>query len=95
LNAPGPDEDFRYVADPGNPKAVLDMRHFLVIGEQGELVGLLVETLQIPSKSAWDPQDFHSNVVGAEFFKPKNYNPQKPFGDQLRKFFNKRKRILK
>ncbi len=92
-SAGGPPDKFRYVVDPGNPNAIIDMRHFLVVGEKGEVFGLAVEIIQGlggDRKSAFDPQDFYSNALGAEFFR--TYDPKKPLADQLRAFFNMRVR---
>ncbi|MCC6965825.1 MAG: hypothetical protein IT391_06020, partial [Nitrospira sp.] len=92
-SAGGPPDKFRYVTDPGNPNAVIDMRHFLVVGEKGEAFGLAVEIIQGlggDRKSTFDPQDFYSNALGAEFFR--TYDPKKPLADQLRTFFNMRTR---
>ncbi len=96
--APGPKKDsVRYVRDPADPNSVIDMRHFLVVGKQGQLFGLGVEIGQALSSnpdarsSAFDPQDFYSNALGAQFFA--TANPIQNFGDQLRAFFAKRKHI--
>jgi RHS repeat-associated protein len=89
--AGGPDPDFRYVRDPADTNSIIDMRHFLVVGQRGELFGLGVEIAQAldpGNLSAFDPQDFYSNALGAEFFK--NYDRSKPLADQLRDFFEKR-----
>lgn len=71
------------------------MRHFLVVGKQGELFGLGVEIGQALNPkardSAFDPQDFYSNALGAQFFA--TADPNQSFGDQLRAFFAKRKHI--
>lgn len=62
--------------DPADPNSVIDMRHFLVVGKQGELFGLGVEIGQALSSnpdarsSAFDPQDFYSNALGANFLPP-------------------------
>jgi len=92
LSARGPLDNVRYVTDPGNSKAVIDMRHFLVVGEKGEAFGLGVEVFQgfLLNESAFDPQDFYSNALGAEFFR--TYDRNKSLGNQLRKFFNRRKK---
>lgn len=82
----------RYVVDPANPNQVIDMRHFLVVGPQGEFVGLVGEVLQRIqgySDSAFDAQDFLSNKLGSDFFG--TYDPKKNFDDQLREFFDKRR----
>ena len=93
--AGGPKEEKRYVRDPADPNSVIDMRHFLVVGKQGELFGLGVEIGQALNPkardSAFDPQDFYSNALGAQFFA--TADPNQSFGDQLRAFFAKRKHI--
>jgi RHS repeat-associated protein len=63
----GPIEN-RYVKDPANPDQVIDMRHFLIIGQLGELAGFLVELGQIGNASAFNAQDFLSNSLGTDFF---------------------------
>ncbi|QED38948.1 hypothetical protein FK178_15020 [Antarcticibacterium arcticum] len=62
----------RYVINPidGN---VMDMRHVVIVGYgYGENVGSIIEHVQNihPSTraSAYDPQDYYSNKVGANFF---------------------------
>jgi hypothetical protein len=87
----GPAPKFRYVINPANPNEVLDMRHFLVVGPQGEGVGLLVETLQLISdrNSASDSQDFLSNAMGNDFYR-NYYNKYKdmfPINQILEKYF--------
>ncbi len=87
-SAGGPETSFRYVVNPNNPNEVLDMRHFLAVGPQGELAGLAIEVLQAlggDRASAFDAQDFLSNALGAKFFK--RYNPELTLGDQLNKYF--------
>ena len=66
----GPDLNFRYVFDPLNPRAVLDMRHVLVVGKAGPIFGNLAEVgqLVIDSSSAFQRQDFYSNKIGYRFF---------------------------
>ena len=89
--AGGPHPDFRFVRDPADPNAIIDMRHFLVVGEKGELYGLGIELRQMLDRnnpSAFDPQDFYSNALGAEFFR--GYDPKKPVADQLNDFFKNR-----
>lgn len=90
LSAGGPDYGYRWVINPRNPSEVLDMRHFLVVGPQGEGVGLLIELAQLigDNASAFDAQDFLSNAMGSEFFRSRSYDKTKPLGDQLRQFFN-------
>ncbi|MEW6104686.1 MAG: hypothetical protein AB1630_12890, partial [bacterium] len=93
-SAGGPNYKYRYVIDPANPKRVIDMRHFLVVGPKGEGFGWAIELLQsLPiigdPNSAWDPQDLFSNALGAEFFK-KHYNSNSgiSFSKQLKEFFD-------
>ena len=79
------------MVDPANPNAIIDMRHFFVVGQQGEIIGLGFEIIQAvlgQYDSAFDPQDFYSNALGAKFFS--TYDPRKPLAPQLRGFFNKR-----
>lgn len=80
----------RHVIDPANPSNIIDMRHFMVIGQYGEAVGLGVEILQIfkDPQSAFQGQDFYSNTLGKEFFQ--TYNPNKDLTQQLNTFFQKR-----
>lgn len=91
-NAPGPDISVRYIRDPANPNAIIDMRHFLIVGERGELFGLGVEIIQklAGHPSAFDPQDFYSNALGAEFFRTRD--PRRSLGEQLWDFFRNRAR---
>jgi hypothetical protein len=116
-----PGEDVRYVRDPANPDAVIDMRHFLCVGdvEQSSLpawirasneYGYFIESWQwMASKlpfvdpviradakaSAFDPQDFYSNALGAQFFRER-YNPDgPPLAEQLREFFKQREALRK
>jgi hypothetical protein len=87
-SAGGPPESVRYVVNPKNPNEVLDMRHFFVVGPQGELAGLGIEILQAlggDKASAFDAQDFLSNALGAWFFK--SYDPKLSLDYQLNKFF--------
>lgn len=80
----------RYVIDPANPANIIDMRHFMVIGQYGEAVGLGVEIMQIikDPQSAFQGQDFYSNTLGKEFFN--DYNPNKDLTQQLNTFFQER-----
>jgi RHS repeat-associated protein len=105
LTAMGPNAEKRYVVDPGNPNQVIDMRHFLVVGRLGELVGFVGELRQwgnqwyvnvtmqttIRDGSAFQRQDFYSNALGAQFFK-NYYDPKGDLSEQLRKFFEDRKK---
>ncbi|AZJ33789.1 hypothetical protein D6200_14930 [Tenacibaculum mesophilum] len=68
----GPIGEWRYILNPidGN---VMDMRHVVVVGYgYGESIGNLVEHVQnIHSStrgSAYDPQDYYSNKIGAYFY---------------------------
>ena len=72
------------------------MKHFLIVGQEGETVGLLIEVLQLfyEPESALDAQDFFSNALGSEFFDD-YYNPEFEIGPQLRHFFEVRAGICK
>lgn len=74
---------YRFVTDPLYSNNEIDMRHFMWTGAasggtvlKGELYGIAVElsqaiTCDIWNKhciSAYDPQDFYSNRLGAQFF---------------------------
>ncbi|HMP32079.1 MAG TPA: hypothetical protein PKD85_20910, partial [Saprospiraceae bacterium] len=66
----GPELENRYVVDPktGN---VIDMRHFLIIGQAGEIIGNSVEVIQQIQgykDSAHNPQDYFSNDLGYKFY---------------------------
>ncbi len=77
----GPKREDRYVIDPktGN---VIDMRHFLIIGQSGPLVGNSVEVIQSIQgykDSAHNPQDYFSNDLGYKFYRNHTkivYSPQ-------------------
>lgn len=86
-SAAGPTRDYRYVINPNNSSEVIDMRHFLVVGEQGEFAGLLIEILQFSGDraSSFDAQDFLSNALGSDFFN--EYNPSNPLDYELKKYF--------
>lgn len=62
--------NIRYIADPLNPDIVIDMRHFMVVGKLGPIVGNYLEILQwyAGMPSAGDHQDFYSNALGYEFW---------------------------
>jgi len=86
--AGGPDEKYRFVTNPFNSNEVIDMRHFLVVGPQGEMAGFAIELVQLlggDRDSAFDAQDFLSNAMGRDFFDA--YDPTQPFDYQLVKFF--------
>ena len=87
-SAAGPKKGFRHVIDPRNPNEVIDMRHMLVVGPQGEIVGLLIEAAQIfiDWDSAFNAQDFLSNAIGDDFF-DNHYDPSKPLAPQLKQYF--------
>jgi RHS repeat-associated protein len=93
ISALGPQEEFRFVEDPADTTSIIDMRHFLVIGLQGEWIGLAAELSQIigDPESAFDPQDFYSNALGVEFFRD-FYDPEgEPLWRQLNEFFDERR----
>ncbi|MGG5577561.1 RHS repeat domain-containing protein [Myroides sp. C15-4] len=67
----GPKAEWRYVQAPDGK--VMDMRHVVIVGYgYGESVGNLIEHIQnIHSStraSAFDPQDYYSNRVGAYYY---------------------------
>ncbi len=88
----------RYVFDPANPDRVIDMRHFLSIGDMGEAVGLGVEVVQATRAkwrpSAFDLQDFYSNNLGQQFYDSDFYQDYKSgdvvFSQALNNFFQNR-----
>jgi hypothetical protein len=87
-SAGGPDYHYRYVLNPNNSKEVIDMRHFIVVGQQGELAGLAIEIAQKmggDKASAFDAQDLLSNKLGKYFIK--GYNSKQPLDYQLNKHF--------
>jgi len=63
------------------------MRHFLVVGPQGEFMGLLNEIAQKieGSSSAFNAQDFYSNKRGVDFID--SYDYSKTLEQNLRNFF--------
>ncbi|MBI4209405.1 MAG: RHS repeat-associated core domain-containing protein [Deltaproteobacteria bacterium] len=100
-DAGGPERKHRYVIDPGNPGAIIDMRHFLVVGERGELFGLGVELRQLSDsiitedaeleRTVMDPEDFYSNALGVEFFTNFYDFNGEPFWEQLQDYFDYRR----
>lgn len=66
----------RYINDPLNPGAVIDMRHMLIIGDHGNFMGGLIELLQwsLFQPSGFNIQDFYSNNLGEYFYR--NYGTQ-------------------
>jgi len=98
-SAAGPSKSHRYVIDPANPNQLIDMRHFLNIGQtRSEYFGLMVEIVQKikgQNESAFHAQDFLSNYLGVEFF-GKYYSPFNPdFASQLEKYFEDRAKLYK
>lgn len=61
----------RYIQDPINPTAAIDLRHMLIIGKQGEIVGNSVELGQssVGMSSGANYQDYYSNYLGYQFYK--------------------------
>jgi hypothetical protein len=88
----------RFVFDPANPDRVIDMRHFLSIGDMGEAVGLGAEVVQTTRAkwrpSAFDLQDFYSNNLGQQFYDSDFYQEYKSgdaeFSHALNNFFQNR-----
>lgn len=84
--------------DPANPERVIDMRHFLSIGDMGEVFGLGVEIMQSTRESwrpsAFDLQDFYSNNLGKQFYESDFYKQYKTgdvnFSQALNNFFQNR-----
>ena len=67
------------------------MRHFIVVGQQGEAAGLAVELIQMSGAdktSGGDGQDFFSNELGAKMLG--SQNTKIPFMDRLKAFFQVR-----
>ena len=101
-------KDMRYVQDSANPDRIIDMRHFFYFGEKeqgslgawlsaGDISGFGEEVVQkvLRQSSAFDPQDFYSNALGAQFFR-EYYKPGgPPLSEQLRKFFKQREVLKK
>jgi RHS repeat-associated protein len=60
----------RYIRDPFNPNAVIDLRHMLIVGNSGEFGGNSVELIQFGAgqKSAANYQDYYSNHLGYQFY---------------------------
>lgn len=73
----------RYIQDPINPGAVIDLRQMLVIGKKGEFTGNSVELGQSAAgmSSGANYQDYYSNYLGYQFYKAYGnklkQNPQK------------------
>ncbi len=62
--------DIRYVQDPINTKAVIDLRHMLIVGKRGEFTGNTVELAQWAASQAsgGNYQDYYSNYLGYQFY---------------------------
>jgi len=90
--------ELRYVFDPANSDRVIDMRHFLSVGDMGEAIGFAIEVVQSTSESwrpsAFDLQDFYSNELGAQFYNSEFYEEYKSgevdFSQALSNFFEYR-----
>ncbi len=72
------------------------MRHFLVVGEKGELFGFAVENAQLVGQivrnqgdSAYQTQDFYSNNLGSTYYKY-YYDSNKAPSETLKTFFEDR-----
>jgi RHS repeat-associated protein len=102
----GPDYKYRFVKDPATGK-IIDMRHFLVIGQYGEELGDSVEDVQgamgkylgpffkrarNAGQSAGKPEDYFSNDLGREFYK-KFYDGNGSLTDQLERYFHYRENL--
>ncbi len=68
--------DIRYIQDPLNPNAVIDLRHMLVVGRLGTNTANTVELGQTAAfwnkdmqKSGGNYQDYYSNDLGRRFYK--------------------------
>jgi hypothetical protein len=61
----------RYVKDPLNPKAVIDLRHMLIVGQNGSFIGNSLELFQWSTgqPSGGNYQDYYSNKLGYGFYK--------------------------
>jgi hypothetical protein len=70
-------------------RANIDMVHFFVAGYWGEGLGGLIEWIQglRGSPSAYNPQDYFSNMLGTDFY-ASFYSPGGVLSDQLDRFFS-------
>lgn len=70
-------------------RANIDMVHFFVAGYWGEGLGGLIEWIQglRGSPSAYNPQDYFSNMLGTDFYNS-FYSPGGELSDQLNRFFS-------
>ncbi|HEX8577642.1 MAG TPA: hypothetical protein VF677_15250 [Flavobacterium sp.] len=67
----GPKREWRYIKAPDGK--VMDMRHVVVVGYgYGENAGSMIEHIQNLREStrgsAYDPQDYYSNKIGAYYY---------------------------
>lgn len=86
----------RYVQDPINPQAVIDLRHMLIVGKRGEFFGNSVELKQaiFNEVSATNYQDYYSNYIGYQFYTAygtKISNNPAGFADYVYEFLNSTK----
>jgi RHS repeat-associated protein len=104
-SAGGPFDEFKFIKDPAAPNRIIDMRHFIVIGQLGQgtlgllkanAYGILVELGQIAKgniESGANLEDFYSNYLGSIFF---HYyydaTSTKTFEQQLREWLEQRKK---
>lgn len=71
----GPNKEWRYIKAPDGK--IMDMRHVVVVGYgYGENAGRGIEHLQnlkaSTRGSAFDPQDYYSNKIGAYYYQMRN-----------------------
>jgi RHS repeat-associated protein len=104
-SAEGPVDEFKFIKDPAAPNRIIDMRHFIVIGQLGQgtlgllkanAYGILVELGQIAKgnlDSGANREDFYSNYLGSIFF---HYyydaTSTKTFEQQLTEWLEQRKK---
>lgn len=86
----------RYIQDPINPQAVIDLRHMLIIGEKGQFVGNSLELAQWAAgqASGGNYQDYYSNFLGYQFYQAygaKLSNSPNNFADYVYEFLNSTK----
>jgi hypothetical protein len=105
-SAEGPDNEFKFITDPAAPNRIIDMRHFVVIGQLGQgtlgllkanAYGILVELGQIAKgnlESGANLEDFYSNYLGSIFFQYfYDATSTKTFEQQLREWLEQRKKL--
>ena len=83
----------RYVQDPINPQAVIDLRHMLIIGERGQFTGNTLEMVQWAAgqASGGNYQDYYSNFLGYQFYQAygaKLSNNPTSFADYVYEFLH-------